>query len=742
MSTQLALFPHGTGLDLFDALGHLVEARPPGVLPIDYTYDRGRPKRITQGSRTWIISYGSDGFVSEVTDPLGHTQSFVRDGAGRPTLQTLEDGTSAIGYGYDADSNLTSLTTPDGHAHAMSYSPVDLESVYSPPQDGLPEARTFSDYNLDRQPKTETRPDALQLGYGYDSGGRLKTLTIPTGQLLVGYDPKGRVDATSAPSGVALAYGYDGPLPLSWTWQGQVQGALTVDYDPDLRRSSIAPAGGTALNLAYDADSLLTAVGALQLPRDPASGRLASRELGGVTETVGYDSFGDIATVSSSFGAASLYALDVSTRDPLGRISLKVETIDGITHTSSYAYTPRGELRSVLVDGAISTSFTFDADGNRLTRTSSARTVHATYDAQDRLLTDGAESFTYTANGELATRTNSAMAQTTAYRYDVLGNLTHVGLPDGRQIDYLIDGQNRRVGKLVDGVLVQAFIYDGALRPVAEFDGAGNLVQQFVYATQVNVPDYIIRGGALLLVLTDHLGSVRRIVDSASGAVLETVEYDTWGAVISDSQPRLQPFGFAGGLFDPETRLLRFGARDYDGELGRWLAKDQLKLAGGANLYTYAGSDPVNRRDPTGLLPEAMVPDKVIARSQAAVNAITGHDFNKDDLALLTSAFISEVDWGERKLALSIGDAVEIVNAHYAADFHDKSLAGTVREEVVIPVVLTSEQIQFIVDVLERLNNPEKRGSKISGLAVRARELFKMALKSGYCARKPPERPW
>jgi YD repeat-containing protein len=80
---------------VFDALGHLVEARPPGVLPIDYTYDRGRPKQITQGTRAWIISYGPDGFVSEVTDPLGHTQSFIRDPAGRPTEQTLEDGISA-----------------------------------------------------------------------------------------------------------------------------------------------------------------------------------------------------------------------------------------------------------------------------------------------------------------------------------------------------------------------------------------------------------------------------------------------------------------------------------------------------------------------------------------------------------------------------------------------------------------------------------------------------------------------
>jgi RHS repeat-associated protein len=61
------------------------------------------------------------------------------------------------------------------------------------------------------------------------------------------------------------------------------------------------------------------------------------------------------------------------------------------------------------------------------------------------------------------------------------------------------------------------------------------------------------------------------------------------------------PFGFAGGHYDPDTGLVRFGARDYDPETGRWTAKDPKLFAGNyANLYAYVSHDPVNLQDPFG----------------------------------------------------------------------------------------------------------------------------------------------
>ena len=87
------------------------------------------------------------------------------------------------------------------------------------------------------------------------------------------------------------------------------------------------------------------------------------------------------------------------------------------------------------------------------------------------------------------------------------------------------------------------------------------------------------------------------------GEVAQQLDYDAWGQVTEDSRPGFQPFGFAGGLHDPDTQLTRFGVRDYDAETGRWTAKDPILFDGGdSNLYGYVLQDPVNGIDPEGLL--------------------------------------------------------------------------------------------------------------------------------------------
>jgi RHS repeat-associated protein len=152
--------------------------------------------------------------------------------------------------------------------------------------------------------------------------------------------------------------------------------------------------------------------------------------------------------------------------------------------------------------------------------------------------------------------------------------------------------------------LVQQWLYRNQLNPIAELDGAGNIVAQFVYGARSNTPDYMVRGGVAYRILTDRLGSPRLVVDASTGAVVQRVRHDAFGGVVEATGTSIvAPFGFAGGAYDAETGFVRFGARDYDSTVGRWVSKDPILFGGGqANLFEYANNEPINRTDSTGLM--------------------------------------------------------------------------------------------------------------------------------------------
>jgi RHS repeat-associated protein len=226
--------------------------------------------------------------------------------------------------------------------------------------------------------------------------------------------------------------------------------------------------------------------------------------------------------------------------------------------------------------------------------------VYGTYDAQDRMHSYGDASYGYTPNGSL--KYKAVNGDTTWYNYDLLGNLVSITLPNGDFIAYIIDGQNRRVGKMVNGEFKKGWLYQDQLNPVAELDSDGNVISRFVCGTKGHVPDYMVKNDTTYRFITDHLGSVRLVVKAANGHVAQRLDYDEFGNVLVNTNEGFQPFGYAGGLFDGETGLVRFGARDYDAGVGRWTAKDPIGFGGQAyNLYLYVFNSPLNGLDPFGL---------------------------------------------------------------------------------------------------------------------------------------------
>ncbi|MBK6514292.1 MAG: hypothetical protein IPG04_09250 [Polyangiaceae bacterium] len=357
--------------------------------------------------------------------------------------------------------------------------------------------------------------------------------------------------------------------------------------------------GAHAATFAFDDDDLLTQAGGLTITREPASGFVTQATAGLVTEAWTYSDYGEVETYTATVGGVVQIAWSY-VRDDLGRIVEKTETTPEGTRVLVYEYDLAARLSAVYEDGLLAESYGYDDNGNRLSSLNADGVFDAAFDEQDRLLEYGDESFTWTDNGELLACTDTATGDTTTYAYDAVGNLRGVGLPSGDLVKYLVDGRGRRVGKKLNGVLERGWLWRGQLQPVAELDGAGNVVARLVYAGGVNVPALMVTESATSRLVTDHLGSMRRVIDVATGVVVQELEYDSWGRVLLDTNPGLQPFGFAGGLYDSDTGLVRFGSRDYDAETGRWTTKDPIRFGGGVNLFEYAQSSPIARKDPTG----------------------------------------------------------------------------------------------------------------------------------------------
>jgi len=594
-----------------DAKGRPVSSQVAGLEPVQYAYDsRGRLQDVRRGqeggdTRTLHYDYHASGpaqgYPAAVTDALGRSVRYDYDAAGRIIRQTGPDGGS-VQFSYDANGNLSGLIPPGQPAHLFDYTAVDRAESYTPPMVDTADPATHYRYNRDRQLTRIVRPGGETLDFVYDNAGRLATLTASHGDTTYAYDVAGRLKTLSAPGGIGLSYGYDGSLLTQDTLTGPIAGSLTRAYDNDFRVVRLS-VNGSAIAFGYDDDGLLTRAGDITLNRDARNGLLTGTTLGRVDDSLGYNGFGEVQSYDARANGSPLFAVAYG-RDVLGRITDKTETIQGVTTHSGYRYDLAGRLVEVRVDGQVQASYGYDANGNRTTV--NGATV-AGYDTQDRLKTfdpsgtgAAARVYDYTPTGELKTSTVGGSA--TRYSYDAFGNLRHVDLPGGTAIDYLVDGRNRRIGKKLNGQLVQGFLYQDALRPLAELDSQGRIAALFVYADKANVPAYLVKGGQTYRILSDHLGSPRLVVNTADGTVLQRMDYDAWGNVTYDSNPGFQPFGYAGGLYDRDTGLVRFGARDYDPETGRWTAKDPILFGGGdANVYAYARNNPTNLVDPFGL---------------------------------------------------------------------------------------------------------------------------------------------
>jgi len=590
--------PEGhSAVSTIDGLGRLVGVDPGGGLsPAAMTYDsRGRLSAATQGAESVSYQYDSRNRLSSRLDAGGRETLYGYDDADRLTSVELPGG-GAEGYGYDGNGNLTRVAMPSGAEHALGYTVRDLLQSYAPP--GSPGDERA--YDAEKAPLTRTLPGGRVLANTFDAGGRVTATTYPEAAVAFAYSGA----CCSQPESVSrtpvegpaqgIAYGYDGSLVTEATWSGFAVGHYEYAFDTypflsAIRFSSGADAVETPF--AWNDDGQATGYGPFTLTRGGPSGVLSQVTDGTLVMDLGYDSLGRLRSRSVVVNEIPVYAYEL-TSDSRGRIASKVETVGGVTHTFDYTYDADGQLLEVRRDDVPVESYSYDANGNRVSTLSAA----ASYDAQDRLVSHGGVAYTFDVDGFLTGRAADAFA------YSARGELLEASPSGSDSVGYAYDGLGRMVGR-TEGTATYQYLYGNPGNPflVTEIrDPAGVLTT--LYYDESRVLFAMQRAGAMYYVATDQVGSPRVVADD-SGAVVKVVEYDGFGVRQSDSAPGFDlPIGFGGGLEDPATGLVRFGFRDYDQVSGRWTARDPALYGGGqSNLYVYAGNDPVGLRDPLGL---------------------------------------------------------------------------------------------------------------------------------------------
>lgn len=223
---------------------------------------------------------------------------------------------------------------------------------------------------------------------------------------------------------------------------------------------------------------------------------------------------------------------------------------------------------------------TYDVNGlNQLTTSAG---LPLGYDARGNLVAGGGASFTYDTESRLVGGNGVALT------YDPVGRLSReTGSLDTAM---LYDGDDLIAEYGADGAVLRRYVHgDGDDEPLIWYEGATTETSRYL--------------------ASDHLGSIVAAVDGA-GSVLGVNTYDEYGVPGATNIGRFQ---YTGQAWLAEAGLYHYKARAYSPTLGRFLQADPSGYDDGLNWYAYAGGDPLNATDPTGMAANTVDPVVVTA---------------------------------------------------------------------------------------------------------------------------------
>ncbi|XP_058644683.1 teneurin-3 isoform X6 [Onychostoma macrolepis] len=596
---------------VYDASGHPTLWVPSSkLMSVNLTYSStGQVTSIQRGPTVERVEYDSQGRIVSRTFADGKTWSYTY--LDKSMVLLLHSQRQYI-FDYDLQDRLSAITMPSVARHTMQTirSVGYYRNIYNPPESNASVTVDYSEdgqllrvahlgtgrrvlYKYRRQNKlSEILYDSTRVSFTYDeTAGVLKTVNLQSEGFIC-----------------SIRYRQIGPLVdrqiFRFSEDGMVNARFDYTYDNSFRVTSMQGViNETPLPIdLYQFDDISGKVeqfGKFGVIYYDINQIISTAVM---TYTKHFDVHGRIKEIQYEIFRSLMYWITIQ-YDNMGRVTKREIKIGPFANTTKYGYEydVDGQLQTVYLNEKMMWRYNYDLNGNLhlLNPGNSARLTPLRYDLRDRITRLGDVQYRMDEDGFLRQRGAEI------FEYNSKGLLVRVhSKASGWTIQYRYDGLGRRLASRNSlGQHLQFFYADlnYPTRITHVYNHSSSEITSLYYDLQGHLFAMEISSGEEFYIACDNTGTPLAVF-SSNGLLLKQVQYTAYGEIYFDSNPDFQlVIGFHGGLYDPLTRLLHFGERDYDIQAGRWTTPDIStwtrvgKDPSPFNLYMFRNNNPISK---------------------------------------------------------------------------------------------------------------------------------------------------
>uniref|UniRef100_H3C567 Teneurin-4 n=1 Tax=Tetraodon nigroviridis TaxID=99883 RepID=H3C567_TETNG len=518
-------------------------------------------------------------------------------------------------FEFDKNDRLSSVTMPNVARHTLetSRSIGYYRTTYQPPEGN---ASVLQDYSEEGQLlQTTYLGTGRRVTYKYGKIAKLLEMLYDTTRIGFYYDELTgmlkTVNLQSEGFTCTVRYRQIGPLIdrqiFRFSEEGMVNARLDYVYDNSFRVTSMqAVINETPLPIdlyRYDDVSGKTEqFGKFGVIYYDINQIITTAVM---THTKHFDAYGRVKEVQYEIFRSLMYWMMVQ-YDNMGRVVAKELKVGPYANTTryTYEYDADGQLQVVSINDKPLWRYSYDLNGNLhlLSPGNSARLTPLRYDNRDRITRLGDVQYRMDEDGFLKQRGNDY------FEYNSAGLLVRVyNKVSGWSIQYRYDGLGRRVSSRSSiGHHLQFFYADlsSPTRITHMYNHSSSEIASLYYDLQGHLFAMELSSGDEFYVACDNIGTPLAVF-SGAGIMIKQILHTAFGEVYLDTNPSFQLIiGYQGGLYEPLSRLVHMGKRDYDVLAGRWTTPNleiwkrlNSKHIAPFNMYMFKNNNPLSNNE-------------------------------------------------------------------------------------------------------------------------------------------------